>query len=67
MHQLGSSNISTPFILRLVRRSTLKITSPPIVLKGIRNAAGVRDFLRDAGQIEGQRMEKTRWRNILEG
>jgi hypothetical protein len=62
VHQLGAGEITVPLILRMVRRSTLTITSPHIVLSGIREAAMVRDVLRGAGQLEGQRTDKLRWR-----
>jgi hypothetical protein len=62
VHQLGSSEISSPLTLRLFQRSTLVITNPFIELSGIRESRRVRDFLRNTGQSEAQRVDKIRWR-----
>jgi hypothetical protein len=62
LHKLGDAVISKPLLLRIFGVSNLMITTPPVQLYGLRNAAYVRDILRQGGQLEAQRVDKIRWR-----
>lgn len=62
LHKLGDAVIVTPLLLRIFNVSHLVFTQPHIELLGLRNAAYVRDILRQGGQLEAQRTDKIRWR-----
>lgn len=59
LHMLTPGSISAPFLLRLCGRAHLYVG---LWLTGIKNAEAVRDMVRNAGQIEANRIEKIRFR-----
>ena len=62
VHKLSEASITSSPLLRNAGRSNLIIQSPGITLWGIRSANTVRDLLREAGEIEGGRVDRLRWR-----
>jgi hypothetical protein len=62
LHQLGDAVIVKPLLLRIFGVSNLEIINPHVRLVGLRNAAYVRDILRQGGQMEASRVDKIRFR-----
>ena len=66
VHHIENAVIVSPLILRLFGRSNLTVGLPrggsSITLYGIQKADFVRDVIRGASQIEGNRTDLIRWR-----
>lgn len=60
LHSLGSAVVRQPLLLRFFKVANLHVSG--LTLQGLRNAELVRDLIRNAGQMEAQRMDKIRWR-----
>lgn len=60
LHKLDGGQVFKPWNLRLFGRENLCTNG--VWLSGIRNAEVVRDLIRNAGQIEANRVEKARYR-----
>jgi hypothetical protein len=62
LHQLGDALVVSTLLLRMCGRATLVVQKPYVRLRGIRNAAAIRDLIRNAGQREAHRVDMIRWR-----
>ncbi len=62
LHLLGDATIVKPLLMRPFGIAHMAIGFNGLQLLGLRNAAYVRDILRNSGQLEAQRVDKIRWR-----